>query len=51
MNQSEDGIPNFIPFVSKASSPFAAQWRFLIAEQLNTGVDCSLLKEFLLENV
>jgi len=49
MNHSEDGIPNFIPFVSKASSPFAAQWRFLIAEQLNTGVDCSLLKEFLLE--
>lgn len=46
---NKDGNPTFIPFYSQQASPFAAQWQFLIAEQVNTGIDCVELKKFLLE--
>ena len=45
----ESNKPTFIPFVSRGQTPFSASWRFLIAEQLNTGVNCKELKEFLLD--
>lgn len=45
----ERNKPTFIPFVSRGQTPFSASWRFLIAEQLNTGVNCKELKEFLLD--
>ena len=49
VEQNVEG-PTFIPFQSnQAASPFAARWQFLIAEQLNTGINCQELKEFLLE--
>jgi len=49
IEQNTDGSPTFIPFVSNPVTPFAAQWQFLVAEQLNTGIDCIELSKFLLE--